>query len=297
METNEEYVKNLIFMTRTYEGITKQITAAKLRTLNLVPEKNLKHDSIISEMESLKGKVDRKIGKELNFYPIWNEWLIDVPGIGNTTAGKLIILYYFKLLAICRDCGAELEKRDNTFFCPTCEKSVKGEGNLVHKVFVKDFPRISSWWHYMGRHNVEHCPECRKVLDEGTCPKCKKQIEKPIFLMPKRQAGIQSDWSTPGRTVGHMIRESFNKQQPDHLYKAYYLREKAKYAKRHPDWTKGHCHNVSWNNTVKLFLSHFWQVARTLDDKEMTLPYIVKKNPAHNLILPYYYEGEIKKAA
>ena len=300
METNEEYVKNLIFMTRTYEGMTKQITAAKLRTLSLMPEKNIKHDSIISEMESVKGKIDRRIGKELIFYPIWNEWLVNVPGIGNTTAAKLIINYYFRLTAVCQDCDTELEKKDGTFFCNTCQKSVKGEGNLIHKVMLKDFSRISSWWHYMGRHNVAHCPECRKILVNDVCPKCEQIPEEPKYLMPKRQSGIQSNWSTPGRTVGFMIRESFNKQKPGHSYKDYYVREKAKYTERHPDWTKGHCHNVAWNNTVKLFLSHFWQVARTLDGLELTLPYIVNKNPAHNLITPFYFdwdERQLKEAA
>ena len=226
----------------------------------------------------------------------------------------MIIFYYFRSIAVCPDCGTDLAKKEvkdeegekgNTFYCGTCMQSVKGLGNLRYRIEIKDFPRISSWWKYMGRHNVEHCPKCRKILKEGVCPKCEKQIEKPIFLMPKRQAKTQADWSTPGRTVGHMIRESFNKQHPSkknpnpknpHLYKLHYLREKAKYIKREPDWTDGHCHNSAWNNTTKLFLSHFWQVARTIDDKEMTLPYINQKNPAHNLILPYYYEGEIKKA-
>lgn len=293
METNEEYVKSLIFMTRTYEGITKQISSAKNRTQSLMREKNLNHDSVISEMESVKGKIDRRIGKELVFYPIWNDWLKDVPGIGNTTAAKLIILYYFRLMAVCQDCGTGLEKKDGTLWCETCQKSVKGEGNLHHEVQIKEFPRISSWWHYMGRHNVAHCPDCRKILDEdNVCPKCKLEILEPKYLMPKRQSGIQSDWSTPGRTVGHMIRESFNKQQPDHEYKGYYLREKAKYAKRNPDWTKGHCHNVAWNNTVKLFLSHFWQVAHKIEGLEMAEPYILKVNPAHNFIKPYYFEWD-----
>ena len=306
METNEEYVKSLIFMTRTYEGITSQISAAKNRTQSLMKERSLKHDSLIKEMESLKGKIDRRIGKELVFYPIWNDWMVDVPGIGFTTAAKLIILYYFRMVSICPDCDTDLIKKDvdgeNTLFCETCQKSVKGLGNLRHRVEVKDFPRISSWWHYMGRHNVAHCPECRKIIVDNKCPNkdCdsfKQEIMEPIYLMPKRQKKIQSDWSTPGRTVGHMISESFNKQKPDHLYRNYQIREKAKYAKRHEDWTKGHVHNVAWNNTVKLFLSHFWQVARSIDDLEVTLPYINQKNPTHNLILPFYYDGEIKKAA
>jgi len=292
MKTNEEYVKSLIFMTRTYEGITKQISSAKNRTQSLMKEKSLKHDAIIKEMESLKGKIDRRIGKELVFYPIWNEWLVDVPGIGNTTAAKLIILYYFRMTPICQDCGSVLEKKDGTFWCDTCQKSVKGEGNLEHRVEIKDFPKISSWWHYMGRHNSAHCPECHKRLDDdNVCPKCKQFIAEPRYLMPKRQAG------TPGRTVGKMITESFNKQGKDHQYRAYAEREKVKYAKRKPDWTKGHVHNVAWNNTVKLFLSHFWQVARTLDDLEVTKPYICQKNPAHNIIPPFYYDGKIKEAA
>ena len=311
MITDKDQVAYFNFLCKTYDGLTRVITATKNRIQSLNPEMNADNYWILNGMvenkpgtsikyqglESIKGQVSRRIEKELGFWPVWSNWMEHIPGIGPFIAGNLILKYYYAFIPVCKDCGTVLEKKDKTFWCSECQKSVKGEGNLQHKLTIKDFPMISSWWHYMGRHNVAHCPTCRKILTNNTCPKCGKIIENPIYLMPKRQSGTQSDWSTPGRTLGFMIREAFNMFSEDHFYKSYQVKEKAKYAKRHPDWTKGHCHNVAWNNTVKLFLSHFWQVARTLDGLSVTEPYIVAKDPVHKIIPPFYWEGEGRKAA
>jgi len=272
MITDKDQIGNLNFMCRTYDGINKLIVSTKNRLQSLNPEAIVKLNDIVQGMESQKGKVSRRIGKELEFYPVWNDWMVNVPGIGPAIAGNLIILYYYRFMPCCKDCGTVLEKKENTFWCSQCEKSVKGEGNLNHKIEIKDFPMISSWWHYMGRH----------VVDGN---------------VPKRAKGVVSDWSTPGRQVGFQIGQSFIKMKPDHLYRAYYDTRHRLRDKTHPEATKMHKMNMCLNETIKLFLSHFWQVARTLDGLPLTDPYIVAKDPIHKIILPFYWEEELRKAA
>jgi hypothetical protein len=149
-----------------------------------------------------------------------------------------------------------------------CESSVKGDGNLDYLLEEKDFPNISKWWAYMGR----------KIVDGN---------------MTKRQKGVLSNWSAAGKKLGFTIGDSFNKQKPDHKYKAVLLSEKAKYEKVPEDKrkTKGHRHAAARNNTVKLFLAHFWTVARTLDGKEVTAPYAMTIMKHTGYIKPFYFEG------
>ena len=108
--------------------------------------------------------------------------------------------------------------------------------------------------------------------------------------MRKRKKGEQLNWSTNGRRLGFLIGESFNKQQPDHLYKSVLLAEKAKYEKSQPDISKGWRHNKSKNNTVKLFLAHFWTVSRTLAGKPVSEPYAMTIMGHTNYIEPFYFE-------
>ena len=320
MITDKDVIQNLNFMCRTYDGINKLIVSTKNRLQSLNPEAIVKLNDIIQSMESQKGKVSRRIEKELDFWPIWSEWMKGVPGIGSAIGGNLIILYYYRFMPICKDCGTVLEKKDKTFWCSKCEKSVKGEGNLHHKIEIKDFPMISSWWHYLGMHNAEHCPVCRRALtrvkknaegQEWLCQITKGQNGKKqgcgrmfkqsevIYLKPKRQTGVQSDLSTPGRQIGYQIGQSFQYKTANtgHLYRDYYDHRKRLRLKTHPDLTDGHRNNMALNETIKMFLSHFWQVARTLDGLSVTEPYIVAKDPVHKTIAPFYQQNILDEAA
>ena len=107
--------------------------------------------------------------------------------------------------------------------------------------------------------------------------------------MRKRKKGEQSNWSSNGRKLGFIIGESFNKQKAEHLYKAILLDEKAKYEKSQPEISKGWRHNKAKNNMVKLFLAHFWTVARTLDKKEVTMPYAMTIMGHTGYVKPFYF--------
>jgi hypothetical protein len=286
MITDKEQVAYLNLLCRTYDGLTRVITSTKNRLHSLNPEMDADNNWIIKGMvenkdgtsiryqgmENIKGQVSRRIAKELEFWPLWTEWMKGVPGIGPFIGGNLILKYYYAFIPACKDCGAELEKKDGTFWCGECNKSVKGEGNLEHKLKIRDFPMISSWWHYMGRHVVDG-------------------------KVPKLKSGQVSDWSTPGRQVGYQIGQAFIKMKSDHLYRKFYDERRKLRDKTHPESTDMHKMNMALNETTKMFLSHMWQVARTIDGLPLTDPYIVSKDPIHKIIPPFYWDGKLAKAA
>ena len=99
-----------------------------------------------------------------------------------------------------------------------------------------------------------------------------------------------ANWSTPGRTVGFHLGESFIKQGKGHLYREFYDERKRKAEKDHPEITKLHRHNMARNEMVKLFLSHFWQVQRAIDGKPLTEPYAGAIMGHTHLIEPFYLD-------
>jgi hypothetical protein len=122
-------------------------------------------------MESTKGKIARLIEKELTMFPVWNIWLEKVPGIGPFIGAKLILFFNYRHVPICRDCDGDLEKIEGGFVCKDCDKEAKGDGVLKYRIERRDFPNISKWWAYLRRHTVDG-------------------------VMPKRKAGVVSNWST-----------------------------------------------------------------------------------------------------
>ena len=108
--------------------------------------------------------------------------------------------------------------------------------------------------------------------------------------MPKRKKGVQVNWSTKGRTLGFMISDQFNRQTNKTEYGKFLLDRKKKHQKNHPDWSKGHVLNAAKNETVKLFLAHFWHVARTIDGKPVSEPYAGAIMGHTNIIKPFYWE-------
>lgn len=264
---NEDVIRWLNFLVRTYDDVTKNLTKVKNRLGALSIGREPKNDELAIELESIKGKISRRIEKELVIWPVWNLWLKDVPGIGPWIAAKLIMLYYYAFIPICPVCGADLEKFEGAFWClDSCRKSVKGDGNLTYRMKIKDFPNISKWWAYMGRR-----------IDEGK--------------MVKRKRGVQGNWSTEGRTLGFHIGDAFIKQGSEHLYKKFYDERKRKREQTHPDVTKNHRHQMASNEMVKLFLAHFWVVARTIDNLPITQPYAHTIMGHTNYIEPFYWDN------
>lgn len=274
----EETIQDLRFLIKEYEDATSMITKIKQRLAGLETcnDTLLKRHDGEQGMEAIKGRIARAIEKQLYYFDVYELYLKKIPGIGPWIAAKLIILFYYRFVPVCKHCGGKLVKYQkkseetdaaiNVLKCQECGKQAE-DGLLKHKVEYKDFPTISKWWAYMGRHT------------DG---------EK----MPKRQKGVQVNWSAKGRTLGFHIYEQFNRQSEDHPYKALFIERKRKHAAKHPDWTKIHIQRAAGNETVKIFLAHFWTIARTLDGKAVSDPYAGALMGHTNIIKPFFWDEE-----
>jgi len=258
---------------KDYEELTKVIAQKKQRLASFYgmdeakPEFDvlLKGERGMEGLETLKGRTSRGIERELRNIEVWSLWLEKVPGIGPAIAGGLVLLYYSRNVPICQKCGGDLEKIDGGMKCKSCGAEAKKDGLLKYREELRDFTNISKWWAFMGRHTVDG-------------------------VMPKRKAGAMSNWSTKGRTLGYQIGDQFNRQADDHPYKAFMLERKRKHSLKHPDWTKGHIHNAAKNEAVKLFLAHFWVVAREIDELPVTDPYAGAIMGHTGIIRPFYWD-------
>jgi len=271
-------IQYLNFHLKEYRGITQLIRATKQRLQSLPGEDRpeefdalLKGRQAVGEreigLEMIKARCVREIEHELSAWDIWGHWAKKIPGIGPWIAGELIILFKYRFIATCKACGGDLEKKEKTLVCVLCGKKAKKDGALIYRIEEKDFPTISKWWAYMGRHTVDG-------------------------VMPKLRESVKSSWSTNGRTVGWHIGEEFNRQSGDNPYKLLLLLRKEKHAKNHPEWSIGHIHSAAKNEVAKIFLAHWWTVARTLDGKSVSEPYAGALMGHTGIINPYYWEEE-----
>jgi len=275
-ELKKEQITYLNFLTRSYEGVTKLIAQTKQRILSMPGETpTAEFDDLLKShtattgkvdgLETVKNRISREIDKTLKDWQIWTEWLVKIPGLGPYLGAKLIILFYVKFVPVCKHCNGPVEREDGAMICQDCGEAAKGDGLLQYRADEKDFATISKWWAYMGRHTVDG-------------------------VMPKRKKGEVANWSTPGRTLGFHIGDQFNRQKSDHPYKALLIDRKKKHERNHEDWSKGHIHNAAKNETVKIFLAHFWTVARTMQGKPVSEPYAGALMGHTNIIKPFYWE-------
>lgn len=265
-------IRHLNYLVKTYEEVTRVIAKTKQRRKALFgkeeewPDTLLKGRSKEAGLETVKVRSARDIEKELVLWDIWEQWLKHVPGIGPAIAGRLILLYYYKFIPAC-ECGGDLEKVEGVLTCKACGKDAKGGGLLNHRIDRRDFPTISKWWAFMGRHTVDG-------------------------IVPKRKWGVVSNWSTVGRVAGFFIGDQFTRQKEYTPYGAFLLERKAKHARNHPEWSKGHIHNAAKNEAVKLFLSHFWVVAHEIEGLPVSEPYAGAIMGHTNIVKPFFWESQ-----
>lgn len=224
----------------------------------------------IKGLISLIGTQTRSVEKLLLNWPLYSEWLVNVPGVGGMIAGELIFSWYYKNVAICHACGADLVEFD----CPDCGVHASGAGNLKFRHEMRDFPNLAKWYKFTGMH---------VAFDE----------EKDKWVKPKRKTGTKVDWTPRLRTMLYQFGQMLMRQNGSTPYSAYYLEQKAKHSSR-TDITKGHIHSLALNNAGRLFLSHFFSIARTLDNKPVPLPYQFAILGHSDYIPPYHWDGEIK---
>ena len=276
MIVNETRIRSLKCNVRDYESLTRTIASRKNRLqadgLDPALDNILGREDKAPGLLTIKGRLERNIKADIADWPIWLEWGRAVPGLGTIGAGNLILGYYYKFDPVCQDCGGELrllkdieDDEKKTYLCAECGK--KSEGILKHNISIRDYPKISGWWTMCGRGD----------------PKYKKR-KKGCSEDEARMAGAPRL-----KVIGYHIGESFIKKT--NKYYDFYLEVKARYQRNNPDWKKGKCSNFAKNNMIKLFLSHWWMVAREIEELPVTEPYSSTILGHTGVIKPFYWNG------
>lgn len=139
--------------------------------------------------------------------------------------------------------------------------------NLIKNFgYCERFEYISSLWKYCGLHVVDG-------------------------KAPKRTKGVKIDYNPAMRTLCWKIGDSFIKMRTI-PYRGIYDGEKARQLKLMENGTdnapksKLHADLRSRRKMVKIFLSHYWQVGRTLKGLQLTRPYSEEKMGHRHMIPP-----------
>lgn len=308
---NDEVVQHLKYLVRCHDGLAEVAEAAEKRLKALgIPEvltlcKSSKRTRIMAGItcphcnspypDGMEIKIpgirtmQNRLLSEIQFYlplfDIYEKWLKFIPGIGTILSAKLILFYYFKCFPVCKECGGDLVRVDDgtpvtsdnsgddeevKMKCTKCGTSAKGGGILKYRIERRHFNTVSKWWKYMG---------------VGVDPKTGK--------VPRKVTGETINWKPEGRRTCWMIGDQFNKQTGS-SYNLVLKSLREKVDRNHgDDWSKGHCHNAAKQQTVKIFLSHFWTIARVLDELPVSMPYAMTILGHTNFIAPFYWEETI----
>jgi len=188
-------------------------------------------------------------------------------------------------------------------------------GLLAYVGDISRFDNISKLWQMAGFGMNTYCKKCKGFTYEEVlfskkdtkkktkvkrlkamqiCNQCNKQTE-PIIQ--KRQIGYMSNWNDKFKVLCWKIGQSMVKQKASKSgYRKLYDQIKKKERLKNPKRIKvkgkimyndGHIHNRALRKVIKIFLANLWMEWRKQEGLTVTKPYIVNKNPEHNMIQPF----------
>ncbi len=225
-----------------------------------------KSEKLFQDMVKLEKSASDVINEIMMFAPIWDEFFLDVRGVGKIIASSLI---------------AEI-----------------GD--------IERFHTVSSLWAYFGltaSYVVAKCSKGHKLImasdkhkqcpiysiddiDEETNGKkeyirtpCNGEItiiERIEGKSPKRKKGYHYLFNNRAKKIAWQIGEQMVKQGDD-FYRQIYYQEKEKQKNTHPELSKLHIHNRAKRKMVKMFLSHLWEAWRKLENLDIREPYVIEK--------------------
>lgn len=104
--------------------------------------------------------------------------------------------------------------------------------------------------------------------------------------LEKAQKGQRRPYNTKAKAQLWLIANSCVKAyaRTPNLYGELYYTYKERFATKHPDWTKMHCHLAALLKVGKFFLSHLWTVCRQTQGLPVRLPYPVE-HLGHKVII------------
>ncbi|PNV81056.1 MAG: hypothetical protein C0179_04665, partial [Fervidicoccus sp.] len=133
---------------------------------------------------------------------------------------------------------------------------IRGVGEVVSAFLItyldpSRFDKVSGMWKYCGLHVVNG-------------------------KAPRRIAGQKTDFNPFARVMMWRLGEAFRMQGRSYRY--IYELSLQESQEKHPDWSMAHHINHARRVTVKLFLSHFYEVSRALLGLPRRIPYPLIQN-------------------
>lgn len=270
-------------------SLVKKITRKRITAGLHCPHCNAAYpddvDTLIPGLSDIQRRAVQDIEFYLPLYDIHEKWLKQVPGIGSTLSAKLILLYYYKFIPICKDCGGDLiysdtreqvrdgEEKESEkaakMVCSKCGKKSKGDGIFSYRLVYRNFPTIAKWWKFIGYG-----------------------VDPTTGRLPKKVKGDKINWSPSGRQTCWLIGDQFNRQTGS-PYRTVLDERRKTIEEKHDDWPKNHQFSAAKMQTTKLFLAHFWTVARTLDGLPVSLPYAMTILGHTHYVKPFFWDGNI----
>lgn len=236
----------------------------RIWSMNQIGEETGDLVMILGKVREIKeGDVEPRIKLCVHNHPLWTGWLKHIGGIGEILTAQLIHLITGK-----KHTEACKKKMDEYY-------SKKERGEKRAKRFTCDCPvmeierfdTVSSVWKYAGLDVVE-----------GKAPKKKK--------------GQKITWNPKLRSVGYNIGESLVKTVKGQ-YRPWYDKFKEEEVRRHPDLSRGHLDRRARRKTVKLFISHMFEVWYALKGLTPPKTYVEEKlGHVHHIPPPEFKKGK-----
>jgi hypothetical protein len=204
-------------------------------------------------MQVMESEVKKIVKKEVQKYRIWSEWLKDVKGIGEPLVAVLIKHILNKTRAEYKDLygGYYWGPDPNKFNEANREELLKkqeGTPTGVVRTGIICFPTRSALHAYAGLHVIN-----------GKAAKRKQGQPANWNNFLKTKASLLADCIVKNGLSYRAVYDNFRRQEGEKGLKA------------------GHAHNRAMRHTIKIFLSHFWTVARLQEGLAVEAPYPFKK--------------------
>jgi len=271
--------------------LVQQITSLKEKGVDTT---SLEAD-ILAPILVLEKEVERQLKKCVSNHPLWGYWLKHIVGIAEKFTGQLIYLITGK-----KHTDQCQKKRDKYFSKKKPgEKRVRAFKCECPVMEIERFHSVSALWKYAGMNTVSYCRDCGKNVDEkaDSCTHCDStNIGRRA---PRRRRGQKVTWNPKLRMVCRNIGKSFVTNTSGQ-YRPYYEENKAFYNQKDPHLSDGHRDARARRKTVKLFLSHLYEMWYRMKDLEPPKTYAEEElGHVHHIPPPESEEAkkkEVKKA-
>jgi len=231
-------------------------------------------DDIIWFFDKLFG-TEKELKKRLDLWsrdhPLRKEYLSKVKGVGEVLSSGIISMF----------CTERIITIPQVIeFNPETKRFVKKEkdNEIEHTL-----PQYAEVLEYDPEEKIlkVKLPEVFRVANYVS------KIWKYCGLAPgqRREVGKKYDYNPKAKTLLWKVVSQFVRGQ-NKFGKKLYDEFKEECMRKHPDWSKIHCHNWAVRKVMKLFIAALWEVWRKQNNLEVTKPYAIEHLEHKDIITP-----------